>query len=51
VKLSLDDFHREKFKEILRELKTQALLKSKNFSAVKESFISGVYIVEELEIK
>lgn len=51
VKLSLDDFHKEKFKEILRELKTQALLKSKNFSAVKESFISGVYIVEELEIK
>jgi hypothetical protein len=51
VKLSLDDFHKEKLKEILRELKKHALLNNKNFSAVKESFISGVYIVEELEIQ
>jgi len=49
--LSLDDFHKEKLKEILRELKTHAMLRNKNFSAVKESFISGVYIVEELEIQ
>ena len=49
--ISLDDFHKEKLVEILRELKANALSMKKEFSAVKESIVSGVYLVEKLEIE
>ncbi|MHA2006360.1 MAG: hypothetical protein ACXABO_09065 [Promethearchaeota archaeon] len=50
VIISLLDFHKEKITEILKILKKHALLMKKEFSAVKETSVSGVYLIEELEI-
>jgi hypothetical protein len=50
VALSLSDFHNDKIFEILRILKEHAIVKNKNFKAVKETGISGIYLVADLDI-
>jgi len=48
--LSLSDFHKEKLDQILLLLKEYARRMRKEFTAVKETIISGVYLVEKLDI-
>ena len=47
---SLSDFQREKIEKILFYLKEYARKMRKNFRAVKEIEVSGVIIVEDLEV-
>jgi len=49
VSVNLDDFHRDKIIEFLKVLREFAFTMKKEFSAVKETNISGVYLVEDLE--
>ena len=49
VSVSLDDFHRDKIIEFLKILREYAFIMKKEFNAVKETNISGVYLVEDLE--
>jgi len=49
VSVSLDDFHRDKIIEFLKVLREYAFVMRKEFSAVKQTNISGVYLVEDLE--
>ncbi|MFX0105481.1 MAG: hypothetical protein ACFE75_08320 [Candidatus Hodarchaeota archaeon] len=49
-KLSLSEFHKEKLDQILLLLKEYAKKMKKEFSAVKETMISGVYLVENLDL-
>lgn len=48
--LSLSEFHKEKLDQILLLLKEYARRMRKEFTAVKETMISGVYLVEKLDI-
>lgn len=48
VRLSLYDFHKAKIEEIINSLKKNSDFMEKEFSAVKETKVSGVYIVEDL---
>ncbi|MBY8984370.1 MAG: hypothetical protein KGD65_04825 [Candidatus Lokiarchaeota archaeon] len=48
VMISLLDFHKEKLEEIVQILRKYAILMKKDFSAVKETNVSGVYLVEDL---
>lgn len=48
VIISLLDFHKEKLEEIVQILRKYAILMKKDFSAVKETNVSGVYLVEDL---
>lgn len=48
VIISLLDFHKEKLNEIVQVLRKYAIVMKKEFSAVKETNVSGVYLVEEL---
>lgn len=48
--LSLSEFHKEKLDQILLLLKEYARRMRKEFTAVKETIISGVYLVEKLDI-
>ncbi|MHA2184207.1 MAG: hypothetical protein ACXAAI_04330 [Promethearchaeota archaeon] len=50
ITLSLLDFHKHKVFEILRVLRGYAVIKNKNFKAVKGTGISGIYLVEDLDI-
>ncbi|MHA1933129.1 MAG: hypothetical protein ACW96X_11345 [Promethearchaeota archaeon] len=47
VSISLLDFHKEKIDEIIQILKKYAILMEKEFSAVKETSVSGVNFVED----
>lgn len=48
--LSLSEFPKEKIDQILLLLKNHAKRKGKQFTAVKETWVSGVYLVENLKI-
>lgn len=48
--ISLLDFQKVKIKEILKSLKESALLMKKEFTAVKETLVSGIYLIEDLDI-
>ncbi|MFW9902021.1 MAG: hypothetical protein ACFFDY_12180, partial [Candidatus Thorarchaeota archaeon] len=48
--ISMLDFHKEKIDQILLLLKRYAIRMKKNFTAVKETKISGVILVENLKI-
>jgi len=48
--LSLSDFHKEKIDQILRLLKNYAIKMGKQFTAKKETRISGVVLIENLKI-
>ncbi|MFW9879961.1 MAG: hypothetical protein ACFFG0_43360 [Candidatus Thorarchaeota archaeon] len=50
LSVSLDDFHRAKIIEFLKIIREYAYSTKKEFIAVKETNISGVYLVEDLEI-
>ncbi|MFX0081027.1 MAG: hypothetical protein ACFE94_04665 [Candidatus Hodarchaeota archaeon] len=50
VSVSLYDFHKDKIIEFLKILREYAYNMEKEFIAVKETKISGVYLVEDLEI-
>ncbi len=50
VSISLDDFHKDKIIEILKVLREYAFTMKKEFRAVKETNILGVYLIEDLEI-
>ncbi|MFX1278906.1 MAG: hypothetical protein ACFFA3_05775 [Promethearchaeota archaeon] len=48
--LSLNDFHKSKITDILKIIKEHAYIMNKEFSAIKESEVSGVHFIEDLEI-
>ncbi|MFX1425080.1 MAG: hypothetical protein ACFFBE_01410 [Promethearchaeota archaeon] len=48
--LSLNDFHKSKIIDIVKILREYAFMMNKDFSAVKESEVSGVHFIEDLEI-
>ena len=48
--ISLNDFHKSKIINILKILKEHAFMMNKEFSAIKESEVSGVHFMEDLEI-
>jgi hypothetical protein len=50
VSISLNDFHKGKIIEFLRILREYAYFMEKEFKAVKENNVSGIYLVENLEI-
>lgn len=50
INVGLQDFKKEKIKEILNLLKTHAKIHKKQFNATKEKIVSGIYIVDDLEI-
>lgn len=50
VSISLLDFQKIKIDEILKKLKESAIIMKKEFTAVKETRVSGIYLVEDLEI-
>ncbi|MFW9878332.1 MAG: hypothetical protein ACFFG0_35060 [Candidatus Thorarchaeota archaeon] len=50
VSVSLNDFHRAKISEFLKILRKYANIMNKEFLAVKETNISGVYLIEDMEI-
>ncbi|MHA2391762.1 MAG: hypothetical protein ACXAEX_07315 [Promethearchaeota archaeon] len=50
VSISLLDFPKVKINEILKALKEYARVMKKDFTAVKETRVSGIYLVEDLEI-
>ena len=50
VSISLNDFHKDKIIEFLRILRKYAHIMEKEFIAVKETNISGIYFVEDLVI-
>ena len=50
MNVGLQDFKKENLKEILTLLKVNAKLHKKQFKAKKEKIVSGIYIVEDLDI-
>jgi hypothetical protein len=48
--LSLNDFHKSKITDILKTIKEHAYIMNKEFSAIKESEVLGVHLIEDLEI-
>ncbi|TFG24957.1 MAG: hypothetical protein EU533_01585 [Promethearchaeota archaeon] len=50
INIGLQDFQKEKLKEILNLLKFHAKIHKKQFKATKEKIVSGIYIVEDLDI-
>ncbi|MFX0036548.1 MAG: hypothetical protein ACFE9I_13030 [Candidatus Hermodarchaeota archaeon] len=48
--ISLMDFHKEKIEQILTLLKDFSRRMKKEFTAVKETNVSGIYLVENLKI-
>jgi len=50
INVGLQDFKKEKLIEILSLLKFYAKIHKKQFKATKEKIVSGIYIVEDLDI-
>jgi hypothetical protein len=50
INLSLNDFHKSKIIDIVKILREHAFIMNKEFSTVKESEVSGVHFIEDLEI-
>ncbi|MHA1671247.1 MAG: hypothetical protein ACTSV5_11830 [Promethearchaeota archaeon] len=50
INLDLKDFKRENLMKILEMLKLETVGRKKKFSATKEEIISGIYLVDDLEI-
>lgn len=48
--LSLNDFHKSKINEILKILREHAFIMNKEFIALRETEVSGVNFIEDLEI-
>lgn len=50
INVGLQDFNKEKIQEILYNLKSYAKIHKKQFKATKEKIVSGIFLVEDLEI-
>ena len=50
INLNLKDFERENLKKILKALKIETIGRKKKFSATKEELVSGIFIVDDLDI-
>ena len=49
ITISLNDFHKDKIREILNVMKEDARFMKKDFKSVKETTVSGVYFIEDLD--
>ncbi|MHA1192877.1 MAG: hypothetical protein ACTSP9_11350 [Promethearchaeota archaeon] len=50
INFNLKDFNRENLLQILKTLKIETISRHKKFSATKEEIVSGIFLVDDLDI-
>lgn len=50
INFDLKDFKRENLLKILKTLKIETIGRNKKFSATKEEIVSGIFLVDDLDI-
>ena len=50
INLNLKDFKRENLLKILKMIKIESIERKKKFSATKEEIVSGIFLVDDLDI-